>query len=718
MQSIIGSTTAISLAILSLAHPSIAYTNEIPDPSHSPTDPVSTWTLFGPGDADQVTSLTVTTAGIVYLGTDIGGLYKSGDDGESWQAINDGLLNYDVTTPVIVAPDDPETLYLGTRGGFFKSTNGGDTWRNPRAGLPAEAKSRISGSVGSIAIAPTNNETLYMGLGYRPSSEGTRTVRDLKWSRDIFVSHNQGETWARVSAFPEAVKVHQLVPSTEDPGLIYAATSGGLFAGKPSERVWRRLTDKKIFNLVLLENGVVEIIAAAGADGILRSEDAGRTWQPINNGLGFWPHPSGPNRYSGLMVATGTDEIFAVNSTWGRSGGLYKAAIADFHWAMTTEIMPESWLRTSRRMNAAAISPVDDDLIFLGSSRYVYRSTDGARTWEQLISRPTNGRWTHRGLNVFGHTRDIVVNPREPAYHFIATADHGITVSPDGGQTWEELKSPPEFSDTVIDLEFCDDGEALLLYAASRDVKGNYCLSVSDDNGESWQALCDGLPRRTALSRVMPDPSRCGNVVVGTASGLFRKAATDDDWVAMLPKHVRPMVNAVSAVGPDDDGLLVGTDSGLFLSDDSGDSWEEILRNDRANVTSILVSKSDHNMILVGAELKGWGISAVYRSSDRGKTWQRVMTNISKIVSGIVSLPGDKDILYLATNDHNFHDVSLGSGVFRSNDGGRTWKSVNNGLPVHRAWGISVSENYPWRVFLSANGSGAYFLDDPTTPGP
>ena len=76
------------------------------------SDDVQQWVLIGPGDADQVTSLSVLPGGTVFVGTDVGGLYSSTDEGNQWKARNTGLDNYDITTKVIQHPADPKILFL------------------------------------------------------------------------------------------------------------------------------------------------------------------------------------------------------------------------------------------------------------------------------------------------------------------------------------------------------------------------------------------------------------------------------------------------------------------------------------------------------------------------------------------------------------------------------------------------------------------------------
>lgn len=674
---------------------------------------IESWKLFGPGDADQVTSLTIVRNGDVFLGTDVGGLYKSVDSGESWYPINSGIKNYDITTPVVQSSADANILFVGTRGGLYKSVDGGVSWRNIRNGLPSLQGKRLVGSIGSVIIDPNNSRLVYVGLGYRPSSDGTRTVREITWSDSIFRSMDGGELWERITVFPKRVKIYQLTASRRDVGRIYAATSDGLYTGYAVSGNWRKLNEKETFNFAYLDDEERVFIATSGSRGVFRSDDAGKHWVSINEGLGFWPHFSGPNRYSVLAVGA-QEQIYVVNSTWGSSGGLYSLRGKGSKWNYISADLPESWLAVSRRMNAVAVSQQDSDLIFLGSSRYVYRSRDAGRNWEQLISRRNQSGWTHRGLNVFGHTRDIVVNPKNPSELFVATADHGIVNSIDRGISWNSLSDHPKYSDTVLDLEFCDDGRKVSLYAASRDIKGNSCISVSVDEGGSWTSACRELMEGTVVMQVLADSRNCDDVLIATNTGLYHSESGGKLWERLFPKASEQSANVLSIARSQNAGFMVGTDEGLYQSKDAGRRWTPLLPDKFFRITSILAS--DDGVILVGAEDSRYGESSILRSLDGGQAWKAVLSGLHKYVSGFAQLPASEKVIYAATNDHNYHDESQGSGVFRSEDSGSTWASVNSGLPVLRAWGISTSDRYPWRIFLSSNGSGSYFLRDRSAP--
>ncbi len=670
------------------------------------------WNLIGPGDADQVTSLSILENGTIILGTGIGGLYHSFDQGESWQAMNNGIKNYDITTPVLQDSLNPEILYVGTRGGLYTSRDAGNSWHNKRNGLPEKERYKLSGSIGGITIDPFDNRILFLGLGYRPSSDGTRTVKKIKWSKYIFKSNDRGESWKKIIAFPDNTKVYQLIHSSTERDVLYAATSRGIYMGTNGGTLWRKIFNKGTLNILLFPDNDAKILAACGKDGVYITDNRGKTWEAKNTGLSFRRHPSGPDRYSALAIDPGnTSRLYALNSTWGLYGGLYVSEDQGNYWKRLTSSLPESWLKTSRRMNAVAISPNNPEIIFLGSSRYVYRSLDGGKSWEQLISKRIGKGWSHRGLNVFGHTRKVAVDPANPDIIYIGTVDHGIVKSEDGGKSWDKIGGDLKFGDNIWDIDICR-ADSKIVYIAASDFKGNYCMSVSRDRGVSWKSLCEKYNKRLKIYKALVNPDNCEEVFFTTDRGVMKSTNYGKTWFSSSKGLPDAPVYAITFYTGNPETIYAGSKKGLYKSHDSGLTWSGVKTDTGTIVRSVLVSRKDPRVIFIGVDRARKNQGGIFRSKNGGLTWVRVL-EVNKLVSGLAQLPLDPNIIYASSNDLNYHDESQGSGVFRSADHGLTWESMNRGLPVLRAWNISTGESAPGRVFLSSNGSGAYVIEDP-----
>ena len=669
------------------------------------------WQLIGPGDADQTTSLTILKNETVVAGFDIGGLYISENNGNSWQHVNRGLENLDITTKIIQGDDRPEILFVGTRGGIYKSDNYGKYWIRLEGGLPAVKNHALSGSIGGIAIDPYNNNTLYAGLGYRPSSDGSATVRKLQWSRYIYKSTNGGDRWDKKLAFPAPSKVTQLLHSPAEKDTIFASTSTGLYVSKDAGNTWHRILDKETLTIAIDRKNPKLIYAACGEEGAFKSTDGGKVWKAINNGLGFFNiSRSFTNRYSVISISPGnSNTVYLVNSTWGRSGGLYKSTDSGKNWHLLTETMPESWLKTSRRMNDIAISTINDNQIYLGSSRYIYASSDGGRTWSQKISTKTGSGWTHTGLNVFGQTRVIAPHHSNSNILFIGTADHKMLRSNDKGKSWTPLLQNDQDANYVWDISSCKAKPEILNIVTSSN-KGKICFMKSDNNGKTWFKNCAFKDTASWKEKILVDLNNCNNILLSTYHNIYQSKDGGENWKSILPENsdikIRSLEKTISG------NRLIGTTSGLYIINAGQHHWNHIENTRDMKITSIYIHPDNTEEIYIGTELSRKRPAEVYKSTDGGRNWIKIAGNLRRYVSAITSLPADRDVLYFTTLDDNYHDISKGAGIFRSTNRGKIWRRIDESLPVFRAYNAATTSLAPNLVYIATNGSGVYVRDE------
>ncbi|MDH5766546.1 MAG: hypothetical protein OEZ38_11070, partial [Gammaproteobacteria bacterium] len=428
----------------------------------------------------------------------------------------------DVTTQVLQDGVNKNIFYVGTRGGFYRSLDKGNTWQNKRNGLPKKEKFSLSGSIGGIAVSPFEN-VIYLGMGYRPSYIGSTTVRRLKWVPYIYKSYNQGESWEKIKAFNENARIYQLLHSPFDKDTVFAATSTGLYQTTNAGSSWIKILDKPTYNILLFKDDKSLILASCGGEGVLKSSDYGVTWSEKNKGLSFFQFKKTfRNRYSVLASnPSSLNQVFIVNSTWGRSGGLYKSDDKGESWEKISEDMPESWLKTSRRMNAVTVHPDRPGMLFLGSSRYLYRSKDSGRSWEQLISKKKDKGWTHTGINVFGHTRAILVDRDDKQRWYIGTSDHGLTVSYNAGISWQKIPTISKRASYVRGMYMCSYGNKELI-ALTNGNDQELCLITTKNKGKSWVEYCGEIGKSNGYDVLGVDPVNCNNIYIGLGNGLLK----------------------------------------------------------------------------------------------------------------------------------------------------------------------------------------------------
>ena len=284
----------------------------------------------------SITSIAVDPANssTVYAGTDGGGIFKSSDGGQSWAAANSGLTDPDLNV-VAIAPSSPETLYVGTDGsGVFKSTDGGQTWSAINTGVtyrdiralavhPANSNIIYAGgtflfksinggeswqtvncdlpplrcsSIRSLAIAPTNPETVYVGaasFGILRSTDGGQTWTDVGRS-----------SLTGIGGFPTGLSmgssttgsIHALVIDPANPATVYAASDGGVLKTTNGGQSWTVITcfgrafgngfcDPATLSLALAPSNPATLYMGTSFLGVYKTTNGGGSWTAVNSGI-------------------------------------------------------------------------------------------------------------------------------------------------------------------------------------------------------------------------------------------------------------------------------------------------------------------------------------------------------------------------------------------------------------------------------------------------
>lgn len=687
-----------------------------------------TWQLIGPGDADQVTSLSVGGDGSVYVGTDIGGIYYSSNQGECWLSMNNGIKNYDITTPVIIDPKDKMKLYVGTRGGFYKSTDGGGTWKPVWKGIGYPHPESLSACIGSLVLHPEDNRTLYLGFGYRPSTEGGPVIKKIRWGSDIYMSKDGGETWKSSSSLGKELKVRHMIIDYKNTNTMYVATNEGLFKSLDAGKTWKNILNTAVRHIAVHPDDSRCIYLAAGPDGIFKSNNSGESWEKKNSGLHFIKTKSKhTDNYAQVLVdKKNTKTMYTINSTWGESGGVYKSANNGDTWVKVTKWngllgskgnVETAWLELSRKVNAIALDPGNNERIYIGTSRYIYRSDDGGSTWKQLISKEVSpGRWTHRGINVFGHTHVVGIDPKDHNHIYVGTADHGLVISDDKGKSWYASVKGMKYKDDIFDIAI-DPKEPNIVHVINAKGLKVAGFATSSNYGKTWVQRTEGLPDNTLFNTILINPYNTKTIFVGGKPGIYKSEDKGTSWIKKdtgLPYEIK--VQKLIYHPEKKSTVYAATDDGLYESANDGNSWVKTHKNS-LRIASLAIDPYQPEHIYAGVVRSRSGPGGVYKSSKAGRAWTQTLSGPARI-EAVAVLPSTPLVLYAASNDHQYHDESAGEGVFRSVNGGKTWESINNGLPVLRAFNINVNPSPPHEVYLSANGSGVYVTVDPVNESP
>ena len=460
-------------------------------------------------------------------GTD-SGIWQSADGGDTWSRLSNGLPAPSPTVGRIglaLAASSPQTvyaLYLDDPGSFlgvYKTTNAGASWS--RVDAPGGAQESIFGGsgyyFGQIRVDPANAQRVYL--------------LDAYWARSV----DGGVTW---TAFTTGLHVdhHDMAIL---PGRLYMATDGGFYNSTNDGGVWTHsitMPITQIYDLGIDPSNTSVRFAAAQDNGSIRTKTAGLSnWVMVYGGDGLQCEvdpTSGQRVYCEFQFGGIVRSTNAGNSFSGAASGI---ASAD----------RRNW------MMPLVHDPITSQRLYTGTYR-IYRTVDGAQSWQPLSGDLTNG----------------------PPAHLTAPG----TARPGGGHGASHLASVVEGTITTIAVSRVDNR---VIWAGTDD--GN--VWVSTDAGAQWTQA--DVPGRTEwVTRLEADPFSAAGAFV-TFSGyrngsplprIFRTTDGGATWIdisAGLPDVPLNCVNADPAAA-DRGRLFVCSDLGVHVSDDFGRSWAEL----------------------------------------------------------------------------------------------------------------------------------------------
>ena len=628
-----------------------------------------------------------------YVAARNGGVWKTENRGTTFMPVFDNQ-NVNAIGDVAVASTDPEIVWVGTGEdynarssysgtGIYKSVDGGNTWAN----MGLEDSQHIS----EIIIHPVNPEIVYVGVMGHLFSDNEE--------RGVYKTINGGESWTPIFQINDRTGIIDLAIHPNNPDILYAV------AYDMDRSPWH------------FEPGGKE-------SGIYKSEDGGKNWSLLSNGL-----PNGNIGRIGIDISlSAPDNLYAVvenlNLKDGADGPIeiggevYHSLDGGINWAKVNPEDIDVSSKAAYSFNELYINPSDPDNLFV-LSETIASSIDGGKSWR-------DEGWPPKELfsNMFGDVRTMWINPND-SRHMMIGSDGGLYVSYDGGKTTDHLYNIPL-------------GE---IYNVAVDNQQPYNIYLGYQDHEIWKGAVNSWSGQITLEDW---------TIVGLWDGMYSQIDPNDDrWlyitsqfgahhrvdqekstrVNIQPKAKKPEKpyrytwDTPILISSHNSNVLYTGGQMLLKSTNKGDDWKEISADLTTNdsikiagkghiqyctITSIAESRFTPDLLWVGTD-----DGKIHMTSDGGKNWLDRSQNLldgggpaDRWVSKVQTSKHNKEVVFVTQSGYRRDDFQ--SYIFKTENHGETWKNIASNLPSSPISVMIEDHKNPDLLFVG-NDIGVYY---------
>lgn len=686
-----------------------------------------------------------TQEGVIYMGGDVGGAYKTEDSGLNWRFINNGLASYGVFS-LAVDRKSPQTVYAATEDGLCKSIDGGEKWQK----LPQTGKDELhitgekNKSIRSVAVDPSNSDIVYAGT---PIGK-------------VYKSTDGGQTWA--AAYEKAAP-------KDDAGVL------SVQYGKVNNVFFGNISLPVTFPADAKAADCTGIGFTIKADGSLPKDsflilktDKGVSYRSKNLNTLYQN-----TEWSDIILKA---EDFALDPSYLRDhpdAASSQPAKPDFSSVVRLDLPCSGPLPTQPTVSklkrfffafAPASAAAQPRLVPI-----IDFSTPGS---EKSVQTAGN---LHIGAPLDGAIHSVAVALSDPKRIVAASASSGLLLSKDAGVTWRELSTPKNASSVAFDpkdantiyggfftdglLKSTDGGETwgslstewpgkysirevvvseanpLDVYAISN-LNWAGIVFISHDGGKTWKTsndltvdlsanptqdnVRDGMAKLSGLTNITLNPRNPQEIFL---SQNWRPCLSTDGGLTWTERDRGADISCTTDIRFHKGKTYVTSmDEGTMVSENDGKSWKQVWpfkydpklsgHNWRVAVNDI----DGTDRIL--ATVSPWGNNPVHvvRSEDAGNTFDVIKTGLPDYLVRPNTMwgqgypralsvdPNNPKVVYLGI-DGDPEPGKMGGGVFKSEDGGTTWNQLPNQPGSRRMfYGLTVDPTESNRIFWAACG--------------
>ena len=610
------------------------------------------WRAIGPFRGGRTKAITGVPGDLhtFYMAPVNGGVWKTTDLGRTWMPIFDDQPTGSIGS-IAVAPSDPNVIYVGSGeglarpdlsvgDGIYKSTDAGRSWTH--LGL------RDGQQIPYIIVDPRNANRLFvavLGHPYGPNEE-----------RGVYRSTDGGATFQKVLSKDENTGASDLEFDPTNPDIVYAC-------------LWEQRQGP-------WENGAW----AGTTGGIFKSIDGGTTWRQLSKGL-----PAEGIVQADIAVApSDANRIYATVAN-PQSVRIYRSDDAGDSWTqITTDNRPAGRIGGGD-LPVPAVDPRNADTVIIAST-VSYRSTDGGRTWIALRGAPGGDDYQRPWIS-----------PVDSKIIAMAS-DQGAIISVNGGDSWSSWYNQPTSqmyhvnADNAFPYRVC----------GGQQESGSACVASRGNDGmitfREWHPV--GVEE---YGYAVPDPLNADIIYGGKVTRYNRKTGQVQNIAPtpVRPADFRTLRTAPVAFSPADPHVMYFASNTLWKTATGGRSWTQISKDltratwdapatigkyrgadtakptQRGVIYTVAPSPLDVNRIWIGTD-----DGLVQMTADGGASWHDVTPPELKPfmkVSIVDAGHFDVQTAYAAINTLRLDDMR--PHIYRTHDGGRTWTAITNGIP-------------------------------------
>ncbi len=612
------------------------------------------WRGIGPfrGGRTRAVAGVPSQPGVFYIGVCNGGVWKTNDYGRTWKPIFDDQPTGSIGA-IAVAPSDANVVYVGsgeglhrpdlsTGDGIYRSTDAGKTWTH--LGL------RDGQQIPALAVDPRDSNRLFvavLGHPYGPNEE-----------RGIFRSTDGGKTFQKVLYKDENTGGSDVELDPANPDTVYAA-------------LWEA------------REGPWENAAWSGTSGgIFKSSDGGNTWQQLTKGL-----PDGITQSNLAVAASEPKRLYAAvatNHDAGISVGIYRSEDAGESWSKITSDTRPGTRIGGGDLPVLRVDPKNPDVVY-SASIVTWKSSDGGKTWTGIRGAPGGDDY-----------QNIWIDPSNPKV-LIIPSDQGAVVTVNGGESWSSWYNQP----TAQLYHVSADNAFPYRLCSGQQESGSVCISSRGNDGEitirDWHPVA-----AEEYGYVVADPLDPDIVYGGKLTRYDRRTGQAQE---VLPKVFRSpdhrLVRTQPIVfSPVDPHILYFAANTLWKTRDGGQSWQQISPDltrktwqvpasvgkyhdqksaapaQRGVIYAVAPSPLDVSRLWAGTD-----DGLIHLTTDGGAHWADVtpgqLTPWAK-VSVLEASHFDPQTAYAAVNTIRLDDPK--PYIYRTRDGGKSWTLITSGI--------------------------------------